>query len=524
MDSVNFRLPAVKLPPSASAGPKPEQASEVGSSKPDAVSLGEHSAPALTKIDLRALQSSEPKGLVDILTASSKPIPKAHFNIFGATGDLVSRHAVREALVHLAENGRLTHENQPVTLMSSRPMPVQDYLVKFKAGDAESKPISEKGFEAFKTLTGLDHAEGNLLAVNLAKPETLAPLQQAADHQSAVFWGAVAPKFYDEMLTNSQAAGLAQAEPGTFRRFVLEKPFGSTSSEAQQLAQLEKQFQPGQILLVDHFMGYPGMLNMISLRSNGLVDEALNSKYVESVDVMMLEKVKSNDRPYFRDTGILKDMVQNHGMQIFSNFAMEVPQEVDGDKLRAARENVVGAVKVDPQSVRFGQFEGFNDPALGSPVDAAPSQAETLVKFDFKVDVPRWQGVQFHMINAKGTNQKRSGVDVHLRQLPEKLAEQLGASPYQKAILHITVNGDSKVQIELPQEKRTVDVAFDQRIADQPAYSTLISNAIQGETALFVSPQEAISGWKVADEVEKARNLHPGSSYTVGTDVTKLDL
>ncbi|MBT9585119.1 hypothetical protein IV102_17380 [bacterium] len=460
--------------------------------------------------------------LIDVLTSSMNSIPSARFYVFGATGDLVSKRAVRDSLVHLAEEGRLNPEQHTLVLMGSKPSSGAAYLDKFRQGDADSKPISQTGFDKFKALTVLQEPDASLLGVNLSKPEDFQSLKQDVGHQDAVFMGAVPPKSYKALLENMKASGLSEpGYPGGFRRIVLEKPFGEDSQASRELAQIvERDFQPGQVLLIDHFLGYPGMLQMLQFRASPEVDEALNSKYVERVEVKLLETIRSNDRPYFRDTGILKDMVQNHAMQILSTLAMDIPTAISGDNLRQSRESLVKSVEVDKGSVVRGQFEGFNDPAQGAPVGAPASQAETYVSFDLKVKAPRWEGVAFHLVNAKGVEQKRSGADVHLRSLPQALATRLGVEADQSAVMRFTINGKPKIEVEVAGQ--TLSIPLDPRIVDQPAYSNLLPNAILGETALFATPGEAEAGWRVADEVEAAWQGKPMVSYKPGTAANQV--
>lgn len=463
-------------------------------------------------------ESGKPQqDLLNILTSSMNDLPSARVYIFGATGDLVSKRAVRESLVQLAETGRLTPDKHRLVMVSTRQVAGPDYLEKFQKGDADSKKITAAGFEKFTALTGLDQPGASLMPINPGKAEDFSKLKADLGDQDAVFMAAVPPKAYRGLLENLKASGLAEpGYPGGFRRIVLEKPFGDDSQTAAELAEIvQRDFQPGQVLLIDHFNGYPGMSHMLEFRSAPEVDEALNSKYVEKVEVKLLETIKSNDRPYFRDTGILKDMVQNHAMQILATLALDLPTRITGDSLRQARQAAVEAVEIKPESVVRGQFEGFNDPAQGAPADAPPSSAETFVSFDMKLNMPRWQGVEFHLVNAKGVEQKRSGVDVHLRSLPEALARRLGVEKDQSATIHFTVNGTPKIEVQVGGQ--ILSMPLDSRISDQPAYSNLISNALLGETALFATPGEAQAGWRVADEVEAAWRDKPMVSYKPGT-------
>ena len=461
---------------------------------------------------------------VELLVGSTRPFPSCHFYVFGATGDLVSKRAVRDAMVQLAETHTLEGSKDPLVLLGQQDMPAATYLTGFRTGDAESNPITEEGFEAFKKLSRLDRPGAHIIGVSVQDLADYKKLAPELGNDNAVFYGALPPKLYGVFMDNIRLAGLADQPAGGYRRILLEKPFGNESSEARALNEkLTHDFKPGQVLLVDHFLAYPGMTNMLSFRTDPVVDEALNSKYVEKFDVRVLESIKSNDRPYFRDTGLVKDMVQNHAIQVFSTMACELPAEKNGDALRAQREHVIKNIVVDESSVRFGQFEGFNDPAQGSPPGAAPSKAETYVSFRFKVSSPRWENVPFRLVNAKGVDHKRSGVDITLRALPEKLAARWGVPANEGAVIHTTMNPVAKIWVDFPISKKSFEIPYDSHVPNRPPYATLFSQAIRGETAIFATPAESLAAWRVADQLTALLQKRPLISYKAGVTIEQID-
>ena len=459
-----------------------------------------------------------------LLKGSDKAMPAAEVVVFGATGDLVSKRAVRDALAYLSDKDILTPQTDPLVLVTSKPMTAGEYAARFRAGDAESKPISDSAFDKFKAVANLEDPKANLTTVDVTKPGDYSVLRSETDGKDALFYGALPPKLYDSFLVNLKSSGLADEANGVHHRVILEKPLGINSADAKAIEdEIHKDYKSDQVLLVDHFLAYPGSLNMLSLKSNPLIDEALNSKYVDHFDVKLEEQIKSNDRPYFRETGIVKDMVQNHAMQILAEMAMEPPTDYTGDGLRQARANLLDHVKVDEQSVHRGQFDGFNDPAQGAPQGAAPTNAETYVNFNFKVDDPRWEGVPFSMTVAKGVSESRFGVDVHLRSLPQALADKLGVPTDSPATLGVTVNGTPHIAITLDKQGKTVEIPIDPNVNVQPPYARLISDALKGDQALFVDPHEAVKGWDIADEVtnhwgDDAHMLH----YKPGTSIADI--
>lgn len=467
---------------------------------------------------------SEKNPWVELLVGSTKPFPSCHFYVFGATGDLVSKRAVRDAMVQLAETHTLEGSKDPFVLLGQHTEPAGPYLAGFRTGDAESKPITQEGFEAFKKLARLDGPDPQIIGVSVKDMPDYKKLAPELGNDNAVFYGALPPKLYGVFMDNLRLSGLSQQPGGGFRRILLEKPFGNESAEARVLNEkLVHDFQPGQVLLVDHFLAYPGMTNMLSFRSDPVVDEALNSKYVEKFDVKVLESIKSNDRPYFRDTGLVKDMVQNHAIQVFSTMACDLPQEENGDAIRSQREQVIKNIQVDESSCRRGQFEGFNDAAQGSPPGAVPSQAETYVSFRFKVKSPRWDEVPFRLVNAKGVDHKRSGVDIYLRALPEKLASRWAVPANQPAVIHTTMNPIARIWVDFPTSKKSIEIPYDKRVPDRPPYATLFSQAIRGETAIFATPGESLAAWRVADQLTAVLQKCPLIPYRAGVSIEQID-
>jgi glucose-6-phosphate 1-dehydrogenase len=472
-----------------------------------------------------SFQHAENPTLVPLLHGSDKAVPAASVVVFGATGDLVSKRAVRDALADLSNRDVLNAKSDPIVLVSGKAETDGEYAASFKTGDSESKPISDAAFAKFKTAAGLDDPNAPLQVVDVNKPSDYSSLKAETDGKDALFYGALPPKLYGNFLKNLKDSGLTDETDGVHKRVILEKPLGTDSADAKKIEdEIHKDYKSDQVLLVDHFLGYPGSLNVLSLRSNPLIDEALNSKYVDHFDVKLQEQIKSNDRPYFRETGIVKDMVQNHAMQVLAEMAMEPPTDFQGQGLRQARADLLDHVKIDDSSVRRGQFDGFNDVAGGAPQGAGPTNAETYVNFNFKVDDARWQGVPFSMTVAKGVSQSRFGVDVHLHSLPQNLADKLGVPTDTPATLGVTVNGTPKVEVELKgQAPRTVELPIDPNVNVQPPYSRLISDALKGDQALFVDPHEAVKGWEIADEVahnwgDDAHILH----YKPGTSIADI--
>ncbi|MCA9792597.1 MAG: hypothetical protein KC910_12410 [Candidatus Eremiobacteraeota bacterium] len=457
----------------------------------------------------------------DLLTDSSKPTPAAKLVVFGATGDLVSKRLMRDSMVYLAEHDQLQPGANDVVLVGAREQDGRAYLDAFNRGDAESTPLSPPGLEKFAALTGLEAPGAKVAGLDVTNPSAFKSLLAKIGTSSALYYAALPPSLYPAFLAGIKSSGLAE-QNGNFRRVLLEKPFGTDAASARALqAQIERDFEPGQVMLVDHFLAYPGTLDVIGMRSDPALNQALSKKYVDKVEVKLLETIRSNDRPYFRHTGIVKDMIQSHAMQLLATVAADLGpiSELTEERFREARTRLTQSLELDHKNVQHGQFVGFNDPAQGAPVGAEPSHAETFARFNLKVHTRRWEGVPFVLTAAKGVDQNRFGVDVHLRELPPALAERLGVPAQTKAVLAADI---SPTRLELTlDDGRHFKLQLDQRVNDEePPHARLLRDAMLGETGLFVDAAGAVKDWDVVEEFE--RDAGRMLAYAPGTSADQI--
>lgn len=452
-----------------------------------------------------------------LVAGSDEPLPPGRLYMFGATGDLVKNHAGRDALMELQQV--FDPEKNRVVLLSGTPQPMDAYLQELEKGAADSSTMSHGQLKGIKKLVG--GARGAMPLGRAGKAEDFEALRrELPDDQSAVFYGAIPNRFFKPFMQSLKDSGLMDVAGQ--RRIVLEKPFGTDPQDAADLAgTIEKNFRPGQVLLIDHFAGKPGVLNMLAARTDADLNEALSSQYVEHAEVCLDEKVLSHDRPYFREAGLLRDMVQNHAMTVLATAtaALPAPEELTGASLRSARLEVLENLSVVEGSVHRAQFVGFNDPALKLP----DSQAETFVSFDARLDTARWKGVPIHVRACKAAREKRYAVDFHLKTLPPGLAERLGVAPNQKAVLSFNVSPDSNVSLTLPSQGRSYIIGHDPRVLERPPYGRLLEDAVRGEEALFVDPREAMASWnRVYAPI--AASAAPLGSYASGTPAAAVDV
>jgi glucose-6-phosphate 1-dehydrogenase len=458
-------------------------------------------------------------GLDEILSGGQEPVPEKGLLVLGATGDMVSKRESRDALTYLAAHGTLTHAKNPVVLAGADDISVADYVKQFRTGDSMSTKLSGPDLDAFEKLAGLESHTGTLKGFNVTDAQAYPGLRERLPKPVSVLYAALPPKLYEPVLTNLRVAGLLEGSP-RIESVVLEKPFGTDLKSAQALDELMKtKHELGQVLLIDHFLAYPGTLGMLAMRAWPECDEALSARYVESFEVRLTEIIKSNDRPYFRETGCVVDMVQSHGVLLLATLALDLPASLAGEELQKCRLSVLQGLRLKAGSARWGQFDGFNDASQGAPQGAKPSQAETYVAFDFSIDTDRWRGVPFRLLNGKGVHADFFGLNLQFRSLPKALAGKLGLQKDQPA--HLEINA-RKAKITWTQGDKNVPVELDPRVVKRPPHALLLPDALQCQHGLFVSPEEALRSWEFIEELQAELRPKPLLHYAVGTEIDAI--
>ncbi|MPV37903.1 glucose-6-phosphate dehydrogenase [Georgenia subflava] len=355
------------------------------------------------------------------------------------------------------------------------------------------------------------------------------------------FYLSVPPNAFPLVLRQLARSGLSGSEPDSWRRVVIEKPFGHDLTSAQELdAVVSEVFPPDSVFRIDHYLGKETVQNILALRfANQLFEPIWNANYVDHVQITMAESIGIGSRAgYYDGIGAARDVIQNHLLQLLALTAMEEPVSFDADALRAEKEKVLSAVglpaDLDAATARGQYAAGWQGGAQvrgylqedGIPADSA-TESYAAVRLD--VDTRRWAGVPFYLRAGKRLGRRVTEIAVVFKRAPH-LPFDLGATQELGAnALVFRVQPDEGVTIRFgakvpgtAMEVRDVTMDFGYGHAftqDSPeAYERLILDVLLGDPPLFPRQKEVELSWKILDPILEhwAENGQP-EQYAPGT-------
>jgi glucose-6-phosphate 1-dehydrogenase len=455
--------------------------------------------------------------------------------ILGATGDLARRKLV-PALFQLACKGRLPANIRIVGV--SRSSYTDDQFQKFmwdgmrEFGELAAKKEEWSMFTAMLHYIGGDLEEASLYT---SIDQRLTELEGDTQPANRLYYLSTSPALYETILTNLSASGLAREDTG-WRRVVMEKPFGWDLKSAKALNNLVHQtFSERQVFRIDHYLGKETVQNLLVFRfANTIFEPVWNRNYVDNVQITVAESVGVGERgEYYDQFGVVRDMVQNHLLQLLTLVAMEPPSAMDADSLRNSKVDVLKAIKTwtpeeAAQHAVRGQYSGYADEAGVPP----QSKTATYAALRLYVNNWRWNGVPFYLRSGKAMEKKASEVVIQF-QCPPHVMFALG--PEQSInpnILSLCLQPDEGVhlrfEVKLPDEElgmHAEDMEFhytsvfkDQEIPE--AYERLLQDALEGDAALFIRNDHIEEAWRIVDpllELWEEPGAPPLRMYEPGT-------
>ena len=480
-----------------------------------------------------------------VLPKDATPAPPSTLIIFGGSGDLTKR-LVMPSLYNLAKDGALDDKFRivGVDIVEHTEEDYRAFLTETAkelaaAGNAD---VDADAWNWLMERTGYVIGDFESDATYDAVKQRIAANEP--ESHGAVFYFAVAPRFFGAIADHLAKAGLMEESESEFRRIVVEKPFGMDLPSARALnARLLAAAEEHQIFRIDHFLGKETVQNVMAMRfGNGIFEPIWNRNFIDHVQITAAETVTVERRGRFYDaTGALRDMVPNHMFQLLAMIAMEPPNSFDADAIRTEKAKVIQAIKkprpeeADRLAVRAQYAAGSIG---GAPVKdyieeqdvALDSTTETYVALKLEVENWRWSGVPFYIRTGKAMSVRKTEIAVQFKSPPHTLFEDTPTSALQPNALIIRVQPDEGISLRLAAKVpgravRLAEVDMNFRYSDyfqrEPStgYETLIYDCLVGDATLFQRADNIEAGWAAVEPILEAWANLPGEIhyYRAGT-------
>jgi len=459
------------------------------------------------------------------------------FVMFGAYGDLAHRKLI-PSLYQLDKAGLLDAEMKIVGV-ARRDIGQDDYTATARENLTTfmKEPLDEAVWARFSRRLAY-------VKIDLENHDQYRSLSAFVDPQQRVMvnYFAVPPSVYGDICQGLAAAGLISGQT----RVVLEKPIGNDLASSREINNaVARHFSEEQIFRIDHYLGKETVLNLLALRfANSIFTTNWDHNTIDHVQITVAEEVGIEGRwGYFDKSGQLRDMVQNHLLQILTLVAMEPPVTLGSENIRNEKLKVLKALRpitrdnVEEKTVR-GQYTtgflkgqqvpGYNDEKGGN----AQSNTETFVALRADIDNWRWADVPFYLRTGKRMTRKLTEVVIHFKRLPHNIFhESYKKLPQNKLIIRL--QPDEGVEIEMLNkvpglakgiklQRTMLDLSFSEafkaeHIAD--AYERLLLESLYGNQSLFIRRDEVEQAWTWIDSIQDAwqASNEPPKSYPAGT-------
>lgn len=449
--------------------------------------------------------------------------------ILGGTGDLAHRKLL-PALYHLQLGGFLPRDFAIIGFASSDTseaqyrQSIQDWIKKISPHLA----VGGHAWEEFSSRIHYCRRTGDMLASIRKLKQDIDEINSKVNAEgNCLFYLAIPPFLFAEYAQMLGQVGLSHDENGNgWRRIVVEKPFGEDLASAKKLNQaLVEYFSEDQIYRIDHYLGKETVQNIQVFRfANNLIEPILNSNYVDHIQITVAEEIGVEGRGgYYDSAGALRDMVQNHLLQIVSLLCMDAPSSLDPKPVRDEKAKVINSVRrFDPEDVGLyavrgqyveGKLIGRDVPGYLQEENVSPeSVTETYVALKLLIDNDRWRDTPVYLRTGKRLAKRVTEVSIHLKLPPHNLFEKNGGDHLTPNVIAIEIQPNEGIAVRF--EAKIPGLSFDLQSvhmdfrygsafgASVPeAYERLLLDALLGDQSLFPRADWVETAWAIVDPV-----------------------
>lgn len=421
---------------------------------------------------------------------------KTKLLIFGITGDL-GTHKLLPALEQIISTGEFN--DLSIIGVSRHDVNVMDLV-----GDCNNKQALCEKLSIF--------------SMDLASSDDYVKLKEfisLGDDEQLLVYLAVPPKAVAQIIDSMGAAGINSPNV----KILFEKPFGTDLASAEEVnSRTALHYDESQIYRIDHYLAKEMAQNIVAIRGkNALFSNMWNNNFIESIDIVAFETIGIDGRAnFYEQTGALRDIVQGHLMQLLALTLMDIPPNLDWNKLSELRLAALNQLlPVDPSRVVRAQYAGYKD-----EVGNQDSNVETFVSLELASNQYRWIGVPIKLITGKALAKKTTEIRIHLKKTDEAQSNCLvfKIQPNEGIDIELFVKKPGYSR-EFEEQHLSFNYPDDTKLPD--AYEQVIVDAISSRKSLFTSSEEVIQSWKILQPVQDdwANQNNSLKLYPIGSDI-----
>ncbi len=434
--------------------------------------------------------------------------------IFGASGDLTRRKLI-PGLFSLYKKNRLPTTWQVFGFAMSE-WTDEQFRENVRAGIVEfyKEPFADDDWTTFAA--NLYYVPGKF-GVD-ADFERLETVLRSTGSPNRLYYLATSPRFFSDIIHTMGRANMTDESSG-WRRCVIEKPFGRDLESAEALNEsIHEVLNETQIFRIDHYLAKETVQNLLVFRFGNIMFEPIwNRNYIDMVQITAAESVDVGHRAgYYDKAGVLRDMFQNHLLQLMSLVAMEPPASFEADAIRNEKVKVLASVKrITDSDVAFhtvrGQYQGY----LDAPDVAEHSQTATYAAIRLFIENWRWKGVPFVLRSGKALKEKCTEINIRFKKLPHLMFPLPEGKEITPNVLAIDIQPNEAIRLrfeakvpDTDAEMRSVNMEFEYgdffgEIAVPEAYERLLLEALEGDASLFTRADGIVNAWQLIDPIMK---------------------